>query len=70
MSAKFSLNREDAVSILKGLGIALAGAALTYFTEIITKMQFGAYTPIVVSLWSVLVNVLRKFLAGQTVKNA
>ena len=65
-SKKFSLNQADLESIGKGLLIALAGATLTYITEVIGKVSFGPiWTPLVVAFWSVLVNILRKYLAGK-----
>ena len=52
--------------MLKGLGIALAGAALTYLTSYISGANFGAYTPVVVALWSVVVNFARKYVPDTT----
>jgi len=65
MSEKYTLNKEDIVKILTGLGIAVGGAALTYLSEAMTQIDFGTWTPAVVALWSVLVNIARKFLAGK-----
>ena len=44
--------------------IAIAGALLTYFSAVITDTDFGEWTPMVLVFWSVLVNVVRKFIAG------
>jgi len=63
-SKKFALNREDVSSIGKGLFIACAGATVTYLSEVILKIDFGAYTPAVVALCSVIVNIVRKYLSG------
>lgn len=63
-SPQFSLNREDAISILKGLIVALVGAALTYFSQVVAQTDFGQYTPIVVAIFSVIANVIRKWLEG------
>ena len=38
-SKRFSLNKQDLISIAKGLGITLAGAALTYLSEAIVKID-------------------------------
>jgi hypothetical protein len=67
MSKKFALNREDISSIGKGLLVACGGAAITYLSEVILKMDFGSYTPLVVALWSVVVNIVRKYLSGPVV---
>jgi hypothetical protein len=63
MSTRYTLNRSDLTSIAKGLGIAVAGAILTYVSSIITDIDFGQYTPLVVVVWSVVANVARKFLS-------
>lgn len=62
MSPAFSISKEEVVSVLKGLGIAVAGAALTYLTSYFTHTDFGVYTPIVVAVWSAIVNFARKFV--------
>ncbi len=54
MSEKFK-------SILKGAGVAAAGAALTYVSQFATGADFGTATPIVVAGLSVLANALRKW---------
>ena len=66
-SKKYLLNVEDGKKILKGLGVALGGAAVTYLATIVAQTDFGVYTPIVVALASVAVNALRKFLAGPNI---
>ena len=66
MSNSFSISKEELISVLKGLGIALAGTALTYLTSWITQTSFGVYTPIIVAVWSVFVNFVRKFVPNTT----
>ena len=62
MSPAFSITSDQFISVLKGLGIALAGAALTYLTSYFSHTDFGAYTPIVVAVWSTVVNFARKYV--------
>lgn len=50
----------DYTKVLKGLGIALAGAGLTYLAQL--QFNFGAYTPLVVALAAALVNWGREYL--------
>ena len=64
MSPKYSLSREDGKKILTGALVALAGALLTYLAEVLTQINFGEWTPLVVSISSVLINAARKFLQG------
>ncbi len=49
-----------------GIGalVAVAGALLAYFSEAISQTNFGPYTPIVVAAFSVLANIVRKWIAG------
>jgi len=65
-STRFSLNSIDWQKIGIGAGVAIAGALLTYLTPIVTGLDLGAFTPIVVALWSVIVNVVRKWIADYT----
>lgn len=63
---KYTLGKEDLLSLLKGLGIALGGAFLTYLSSVLGQIDFGTYTPIVVAVFSLLINVGRKVLDGKT----
>lgn len=65
-SKRFSLNKLDYVKILTGAGVATAGALITYFLQVIGELDFGEYTILVVALASILANIARKFLSGQT----
>ena len=64
-SERFSLNKLDYIAILKGLLITLLGAALTYLSEYVTKLDFGDYTPIVLTGFALLVNTIRKYITGK-----
>lgn len=64
-SPRYKLNKEDGMKILKGAGIALGGTLVTYLLETIPAVDFGAYTPMVVGVTSILLNSLRKWLSGQ-----
>ena len=64
MSPKYSLNKEDGKKIVSGALVAISGALLTYTSQVITEIDFGQYTPIVVAIFSVLSNTLRKYLQG------
>lgn len=65
MSKKYTLNSIDLRKVLIGAGVAMAGALLTYVTELIPSVDFGVYTPVVAAFWSVIANALRKFLTGK-----
>lgn len=67
-SKRFSLNDIDWVKIGKGLLIALGGALLTYMTQIITDINFGNYTLLIMAFWSSIVNIVRKWLIDHTPK--
>ena len=65
MSVRYTFNKEDGKSILKGLGIAVGGAALTYLAGLLPNLEFGEFTPVVVALFSVLINAGRKFIENK-----
>ena len=62
MSARYQLNKVDLKKIGRGCLIALIGAILTYFTEVIPTIELGQYTPLVVVFWSIITNTVRKFI--------
>lgn len=62
MSKRFNLNKEDGKKILIGALVAITGAFLTYITETIGQVELGDYTPIVVAVWSIIANIVRKYL--------
>lgn len=64
-SKKFRLNNEDLKKIGKGLLIAIGGAVMTYLSEVVLKTDFGAYTPVIVATWSVIVNIGNKYFSGK-----
>lgn len=61
-SKKYQLSTEDLKKIGIGALIALGGALLTYLTDLIPNVDFGVWTPFVVSGFGVLINLARKFL--------
>ena len=63
-SIKYTLNTTDLKKIGTGAMVATIGALLTYLTQVITQIDFGQWTPIVVAVYGVLANIVRKFLAG------
>lgn len=63
-SKRFKLNQEDVTKILVGASIAMGGALLTYVAQIVTEIDFGVYSPMVVAISSILINAARKFIEG------
>lgn len=63
MSQRYSLNKEDLKKIGTGALMAILGALLTYITETIGQVDFKDYTPLVVAVWSIIANVIRKYIA-------
>jgi len=61
-SKRYSLNREDLKRIAVGASVAIGGAALTYLSDVIPNIDWGEATPIVVAAFSVLVNMIRKWM--------
>lgn len=67
-SQKFKLNKGDLTKIATGAAIAVAGALITYLTPIVSNIDWTIagvdLTPVMVVVWSVFVNLTRKWVAG------
>ncbi len=63
-SPNWELIKKDLNKLLVGAGIALLGALATYLQQSIPNINFGAYTPLVVAINSILVNAIRKFITN------
>lgn len=63
-SERWSLIKQDLKSLAIGAGIALLGVLATYLEDNIPGIDFGAYSPIVVAINSILVNTIRKFISS------
>ena len=64
-SKKYKLNLEDAKKIGKGALIAVGGAVLTFALGIITQVDFGQYSLVVVSISTILINAGLKYCNGR-----
>lgn len=64
-SKRFVLNKTDLTKIGTGAMIAGVGAVLTYLVEVLPNIELGDYSPIVVALFSILANAVRKWLGGK-----
>ena len=63
LSPRFQLIAHDLVSALKGLAIVMAGAALTYILELVGRIDFGQFSPLIVAVLSFLINLGRKWVS-------
>ncbi len=61
-SPRFSIDKIGMKKVGKGTLIAGIGAALVFLVENVGSIDFGEYSPFVVAIAAVLVNVARKFL--------
>lgn len=50
------------IKILKGIGIAFLGALVTYMQTSFLELDFGTVTPLIVSINSILVNILKEYI--------
>lgn len=64
---KYTLTKDNLKSIAVGALMAAGGALLTYFNAVVMATDFtygGAdYTPVVVALWSIILNTARKYVS-------
>lgn len=63
-SKKYTLDGIDWKKIGVGALIALGGALLTYFQEVVAQIDFGVYQGLAVAVNSIIVNAVRKFLSN------
>lgn len=67
-SRKYTLSREDLTKIGTGAAVAIAGALITYLTPVVSNVDWTIagvdLTPVMVVVWSVFVNLTRKWVAG------
>jgi len=61
----FSFDKVTMSKIAKGALIAISGALLTYMAQYVATTDFGAYTPIVVALASILINAGKEYTKGK-----
>lgn len=57
----------DWKKILTGAGVAGAGALLIYVIEYLVGLNFGVWTPAIVALGGILINIIRKWIASYAV---
>lgn len=65
-SKRGELNNIDWLKIGKGAIIALAGALATYLATLSGTIDFGDYTPLVTALFSVVVNLLNRWISDNS----
>ena len=63
-SAQGSLNKQDLLKILKGAGIAAAGALLTFLADLIPTLDLGKYNLIIAPVLMILINAGLKWWQG------
>lgn len=63
-SPQYALNATDLFKAGRGLLVVLAGAALTYVVDLIPQIDFGVWTPMVVSVSSTLIELARRWLTN------
>lgn len=67
MSAKYSLNVNDAVSLLKNAVLVGAAAVLTYVMENINSVDWGTTGVLLVPVVTVLLDAIVKWVKGPKV---
>lgn len=62
MDNKMTMTKDNWLKVGKGALIAVGGALLTYAAQFISDTDFGQWTPVVVSLGGILINMGREYL--------
>ena len=61
-SSKYQLNKTDGYKVARGFLIVMAGAALTYLTELIPNLDFGNLKPLIVPIFGSLIELGRRWI--------
>lgn len=64
-SKKWQLNKIDGKKILISCGLALSGAVLDIVADVVFKIDFGTYTPVVYTVTPIIVNAIRLLIRGK-----
>jgi hypothetical protein len=59
---RLQINKEKLKKVLIGAVIAGLGALLTYILQYVSSMDFGQWSPVIVALCSILINLIRKIV--------
>ncbi len=65
-SKAFQLNKKDILRIIRGLGIAMGGAGITYLLGILNYIDYGYLTPLIVAIAASILNFLQVWIRGKT----
>lgn len=57
-----TMTKDNWLKVGRGALIAVGGALLTYLAQFISDTDFGQWTPVVVSLGGILINMGREYL--------
>ena len=66
MSPRWVLDKQDFKKIGVGALVAVVGALLTYVSQVMTGVDFGEWTPVIVAVWSVIANIGRKWVTDHS----
>lgn len=58
------MTKENWLKVGRGALIAMGGALLTYLAQFISNTDFGVWTPLVVSIGGIIINMGREYLKG------
>jgi len=64
-SKQYQLNKEDMLKVGKGALIASTGAVVDIVAGYVLQIDFGQYTPLIYMATPIIVNFVRKLLAGK-----
>ena len=65
-SKRYELNKEDGLKILKGGGLAMLGALITYAVDILPMIEMGEWKTVIAAVVAILANLGRKLIANNS----
>jgi len=65
MQYAYRFDKETLLKISKGALIAGGAAVIVYALQALSQTDFGSYTPAVVAICGILINVAKEFIKGE-----
>jgi len=65
MQTKYSFDAVSIYKCIKGFLIAGGGAGIIYLLQFAVNADFGNWTPTVVAIAAVAINIIREFIKGE-----
>jgi hypothetical protein len=63
----YAFDKASIIKIGKGAVIAGGAVAVLYILEVLTQLDFGSASPVVVGILSILINAIKEYIRGEKI---